>query len=552
MKRFFISLLLCLLFTVGASAASVDALYIDCTLRSDGSVTYSVAVSARFDAMEKKFVIPLAGEGISGVSSSGKWSLLTSDGWTRIELRNDDGFIGRQTFVVNYRTAALENRSSERDELTLPLVGSRWEVDAAEFSFTVTVPAALETEPTLVSGYSGELLDAVTLTATGFSGVLESGLMAHEALSAELHLPEGYFGDARLRNFRTLDWGLVLLAALMLLAVLYWLRHLRSRKPVVQSRVLPPEGWTPAELPMILDGSMPDATTLLPMWGQLGYLYVDHAGGELVLGQGMAMGSERPTHEGRMFASLFQGRREFWMPDRRFRQAAAQTANAAERVWRARLFDREGGNPQFLRILAALTAGMANAAVLSEVLPQGVGWALLTILSFVPGVVLGLLGQLTISELRRRPVPQWKLLPGAGALLLLLLMATVRALYALPALAMQIFSGWQLAYGGRRSTVGVETLGQLLSLRRFLLQASPKRLQQVLRRDPGWLQSVLPYAEQLGLSRHLARTLGETRIEEPAWLRTDESLTTVSACCAAYQRLMLELRGEKKTGETAK
>ncbi len=545
MKRVLISLLLCLLFAVSASAVSVDAIYIACEVRSDGSADYSVAVSARFDTVEKKFAIPLAGEDIGNVSASGDWSLESSDGWSRVELRSDGGFIGRQTFVVNYRAGAADVGSTENDDMTLPLVGSRWEVNTAEFSFDVTMPAAPETAPTMVSGYSGELLDAAELTATGFSGVLEDGLMAHESLSAELHLPEGYFGDARLRNFLALDWGLILLAVLALLSVLYWLRSLRSRRPVVQSRVLPPEGWTPAETLVILDGSQPDLTTLLPLWGQLGYLYVDHAGGELVLGQGMEMGSERPAYENRMFAALFQSRREFWMPDRRFHQASSQAAHTAARLWRARLFDRQGGNPRLLRLLAALTAGMANSAAVAAVLPSGIGWTLLAILSFVPGVALGVLGQLAVGELRRRPVPQQKLLPGLGALLLLALMSTARALYALPALTLQIFVGWQLAYGGRRSVVGVEALGQLLSLRRFLLQATPKRLQQVLQRDPAWLQSVLPYADQLGLTARLARTLDSTRVEEPAWLRTDEPLTTAGACCAAYRRLLAALRGEQ-------
>jgi len=258
------------------------------------------------------------------------------------------------------------------------------------------------------------------------------------------------------------------------------------------------------------------------------------------------MGSERPAHEIKMFASIFGGRREFWMPDQAFRQAEAQAARAAARIWRTRLFDRRGGSPKLLRLMAALTAGMATAAAVAALLPMGVGWTVLAILTFIPGTALGILAQLAIGELRRRATPRLKLLPGLISLLLLLLMSSARALYAFPALLLQIFMGWQLAYGGRRSVVGVEALGQYLSLRRFLLSASAKRLQQVLQRDPAWLQSILPYAAQMGLLDRLSRTLGSTRVEEPAWLRTDEPLTTASACCAAYKRLLKALSGEER------
>ena len=396
----------------------------------------------------------------------------------------------------------------------------------------------------LVSGYSGEMLGLISLTTTGFSGVIEDGLMAHEALTVEMSLPEGYFEHARLRNFLALDWGLILLAVLIVLCVLYWICTLRSRHPVVQPRVLPPEGWTPGELAAIL-GTEPNMAAQVLQWGQLGYLYVDHAGGELVLGLGMAMGSERPAHETRMFAHIFSGRREFWMPDRAFQQATAQASQAASRIWRARMFDRRGGNPHLLRIVSAIAAGMATAAAVAALLPVGAGWTILAFLTFIPGTALGLLAQLAVGELRRHPSPRWQLLPGLAALALLLMMGSARVLYAVPALLLQIFVGWQLAYGGRRSAAGVEALGQFLSLRRFLLQASPKRLQQMLQRDPTWLQSILPYAAQMGLLERLSRTLGSTRVEEPVWLRTDEPLTTASACCNAYKQLLRGLTKEK-------
>lgn len=542
LRRWLLGLLLALLLSAGASAASVDAVYINCTVAEDGAASYSMAVTCRFESLEKSFTIPLAGEKVSGVSVSGaSWALETQDGWNRVVLRSSDGFIGRQTLVVNWRSPAPSGEG-----YALPLISSRWEADIAELTFDVQLPAPLESAPVMTSGYSGELNGAATLTDLGFSGSLPDGLMAHEALSAALTLPDGYFSRPQLRTLLSLDWGLVFMALLAVLCVVYWLLTLRSRRPVIQSRVLPPEGWSPAEVPTVLWGQRPDMAAQLLQWAQLGYLYVDFAGDELVLGQSMAMGSERPAHEAEMFRAMFENRREFWLPDHRFRQAQAQATHSAYRLWRARLFDRRGGNPRLLRLGAALAAGLALSAALAALLPAGAGWTMLCILAFVPGIILGLAGQRAVGELRRCPWPRWQALPGLIALVLLALVGARRVLYAAPALALQLFAGWQLAFGGRRTAAGTEALGYLLGLRRFLLSASPRRLQEICRRDPAWLQSALPYALELGLAGRLAAQMEQVRIEEPAWLRTDESLREPRQLIRQETALLTQLRGQRK------
>ena len=544
MKRLLLSFLLCLALAAGTSAAGIDALFISCSVTADGAAEYSMAVSCRFDTQEKSITLPLAGERPSGVTLSGAdWSLDSSGGWSRVVAKSSDGFVGRQTFVVSWR-AALPAASS--GSITLPLVSSRWDEDVAEVTLSIELPDVPQSAPALISGYSGELLNVLELKGVTLSGSLPEGLMAHEALSVELTMPEGTFASHGLRSLLALDWGLVLLAALAGLCILYWARTLRNRRIAVSSRVLPPEGWVPAELPVILSGDYPDMASQLLFWGRLGYLNIDFAGGELVLSQAMPMGSERPGYETTLFRAIFDGRREFWVPDRRLRQAQAQAAQSAMRLWRAQLFDRQGGNPRLMALLAALTAGLAASVSIAALLPVGLGWTLLSVLAFVPGVGLGLLGQQAVGALRRRPWLHSQPLPGLAALLVLTLLAAGRPLYVLPALAMQVFTGWQLAFGGRRSAVGAEALGQLLSLRRFLLRASQRRLQQMLQRDPGWLQTILPYAAQLGLSARLARRIGSVRIEEPAWLRTDEALNTPEQLAAATDALLIRLRGQRR------
>ena len=83
-------------------------------------------------------------------------------------------------------------------------------------------------------------------------------------------------------------------------------------------------------------------------------------------------------------------------------------------------------------------------------------------------------------------------------------------------------------------------------MRRFLLSASPRRLQEICRRDPAWLQSALPYALELGLAGRLAAQMEQVRVEEPAWLRTDESLREPRRLIRQETALLTQLRGQRK------
>ena len=44
----------------------------------------------------------------------------------------------------------------------------------------------------------------------------------------------------------------------------------------------------------------------------------------------------------------------------------------------------------------------------------------------------------------------------------------------------------------------------------------------------------------------LARRIGSVRIEEPAWLRTDEALNTPEQLAAATDALLIRLRGQRR------
>ena len=56
-------------------------------------------------------------------------------------------------------------------------------------------------------------------------------------------------------------------------------------------------------------------------------------------------------------------------------------------------------------------------------------------------------------------------------------------------------------------------------------------------------KAVIPFCQTL---TDQARRIGSVRIEEPAWLRTDEALNTPEQLAAATDALLIRLRGQRR------
>ena len=94
---------------------------------------------------------------------------------------------------------------------------------------------------------------------------------------------------------------------------------------------------------------------------------------------------------------------------------------------------------------------------------------------------------------------------GEGVLVMLLVIAC------------EVLIGVLTLHGGRRTAFGDEIVAQALGYRKFLRRVTQSQLQSRLAQDSQYFYRILPYAEAMGLGRSLARTLGDTALEQCDW-----------------------------------
>ncbi len=537
MKRIFTRVLTLILLlavlALPANAASVTSLYINATvdLEAECTVTATVELYLEEAVEELRFSLPT---GAKDGSVAG-YRARERDG--ALVITRDGGFIGTNTFQISWTISAtvVDNTDDTDDDenvlsviVTIPLqsAGYSWTVEKA--TFQVAMPKTFDTTPEVISGYYGTLTAEdylMEINGSVITGEIVSPLMDHEALSLRLILPVDYFTVDRTAGLNS-GFGLWALAATALLCVaaeVYRRKKLRFRTLRIENRVQPPENVTAAAVPYLLDGENSDPAVLLTQWASLGYLTIINRGrARSTFHRRMAMGNERKEYEYTMFAAMFAGREVCQSTEKTFLRACMAMHKGLRRYWRSQIFDEKGGNPAIVRGLAALCAMAAAAASIYGLLPAGGAWIALSLLLGLSGLWLGVQIQQAASADRYRT--GWTpVIRGAVCALVLVVLGILGKawLAALAAAAVQIWFGYSVRHGGRRTQNGCELLEQLLGLRRFLLTASPKRLRALQEKQPQYYYDLLPYAEALGVGRQFSeRFPAEQKLEPPDWLDT--------------------------------
>ena len=112
-----------------------------------------------------------------------------------------------------------------------------------------------------------------------------------------------------------------------------------------------------------------------------------------------------------------------------------------------------------------------------------------------------------------------------------------------------VLLGLLTLHGGRRTAFGDEIVTQAMSYRRFLRRVTQSQLLSRLAQDSQYFYRILPYAEAIGLGAGLARTLGNTELEQCDWYQEQQPLPRTAA--GFYSHLqealaLLELSTRKK------
>ena len=530
LRKLILLLLTCAVLASCALAAdyTVDRLAVKAVVEDKGLSSMTHTVELTVNTPVEEIVLPVGRDvkraALSGVSGK----IFRSDGAAYARIKPGEEFTGKLTAVITFERQGLLEPVEAGQQFTLELCSDLYTQQVGRFSFSAALPKELEALPSFFSSYrADDVEDDLTTAMQGIavSGQLRGGLLDHEAFTLQATVPEGFFAvktaaPAQREPGSVLMWICSILGTLVAAAaVYYWVRFLRSGSLKQQARTLPPEGLSPAEVPMLLASGKPEFALLVCHWGALGYLTVTrNGGGRVLLRKSMEMGTERREEEKQLFDMLFDASDVAEAGGSRYSRTAEAAASLLKRYWVRRLYDRASGSPMLLQAAAVLVCALGMMTTMAVILPpSGVKWLLLLI-AFVAG---GACGTAVLRGCIRFGVRDCLSIGlGAGALVMMYLMARFGGgMYLmLLAILLAVFAGLMTRFGGQRTASGSDMLEQTRGFCRFLTHAEDLHLTQMLENDGQFFYSMVLYAAACGQGRRFARRFDGLKMDACAFV----------------------------------
>lgn len=517
------ALMLVLVLALGVSAATgASGVSSFATVSGDGSCQVSMTASFHLEEAMDKLYYPVPAEA-TGVSLNGSRVSTSKDGDARnINLsRVVRNVVGDCTVSIQYTLHdVIHTTEAGTLEMRIPLL-SGFDYPIEKLEFSVTMPGAVEVLPSFVSGYHQARIEEYLTYSVEGAAVTGSSLKAmkdHETLTMSMVVTEQMFPQSIVQS-QDYHWGMTAMAVCAAVALVYWVIGMWNLPVRPHSSTEPPQGFSAGQLGCIAAGQGVDLTMTVFSWAQLGYVLIQiDRHNRVLLHRQMDMGNERSEFERRCFQKLFGKRELVDTSGFRYAQFCRLAAKRPEGV--RELMRRFNGSPGVFRVIAA-AIGLFGGASLAVALAGGA--ALQGLLILVLGIAGGVSGWfmqdfgkgVLLGDRRALAVS----LGNSAAWLLLGLIAGASDV-ALWMVAGLLLAGLLLAWGGRRTELGRQTLAQVMGLKRYLRSADKKQLQRICETDPDYFFRLAPCALALGMDRAFAKRFGNVKLDRCPYLTT--------------------------------
>ena len=522
-----LGLLVCFILIVSlavpASAApGVTGGNFNAAVSSEGSCQVTLDLQIHLDGGEGELVFPIPGNA-RGITLNGNSARTNRSGDViNVKLGQVLGnMAGDFTLRLQYTIPdAVTYGEENKYLLTLPVL-SGFNYPIRNLKFTVQLPGEFTARPDFISGYYQQTIESsinYTSDGTSLSGTVETELKDREMLTMTLVVPGELFPNTH-STLWTPGPVEAVMGVIAALALVYWILFLRCAPFLAHRVTVPPEGYNAGELSGILNGIGGDLTMMVFSWARLGYILIQYTDtGRVILHKRMEMGNERDAEEMRLFKSLFGKRR--YVDGTGYHYAQLFRKAASVKGGSRHLYYRSTGNPRIFRLLCAAVGFFGGISLGRAMVGDAILGVLLIGILAVFGGVSGWIMQDWVKGLHLRDKFARRVSLALLLVWLLLGFAAGIPAIALFAAGMQFLGGLGFAYGGRRNPVGRQTVSQLLGLRRYLKRLSPKEAQTLVRRDPDYFFTMLPYAMALGVEKSFAKSFRGKQFPPCSYLTT--------------------------------
>ena len=517
----FLAIVLCigLISTVSAQSAG-EQLRSDTIIDSHGNAVVNLTVTLNMEEAVADPVFPIPADAGEITLNGGEQKPTVTGQGALISLRSvTGGMAGQFTFTVRYTLPSVvasqtDEEGKETLTLTLPLLsGFAYPVERLEFS--VTLPGEVPQAPTFSSSYYQQNIHSLMQFQSSGSTVTgtASNLKDHETLTMTLPVNDSLFPQTavEVRVMGMMDIAVVVFA---LLATGYYLLTLMPKIRRRKSYTTAPDGITAGETALWLTGRGVDLSLLVVSWAQLGYLRLQvDDNGRVLLHKRMDMGNERSTFENRCFKSLFGRRTIVDGTGYHYAQLCRDLRRKTPGI--KDIFRPRSGNPGIFRFLGLIAAALSGILLGQGFHPHSIFLRVLFSMLCI-GFAFALQSGGNALPVRQK-LPLYIGLP-CGFVWLVLGIAGGEIAMTVFMVAFQFLCGIAAAYGGKRTELGNQVMGQFLGLRKHMYGVSKKELQRLLKGNPEYFHDLVPYALALDCDRRFARRFARLRLPECTYL----------------------------------
>ncbi len=210
------------------------------------------------------------------------WNYSVSDdnGYKQIKFGDKNKLVeGDQEYQFSYRLLNTINFFKDHSEFYFNIIGDKWETTIDKVNFTIDLYNALPQSPDyfIASGSEGSTGNGTQAAWSGnktLTGTTINQLNPYEGVTVGIKFPQGFLVKQNYQ-MRGILW-LIFPGVVFLIMFLVWWKWGRDEKLTIQTEFYPPPGTSPSVAGYVIDDQLDrrDLTALVPYWGAGGYLTV--------------------------------------------------------------------------------------------------------------------------------------------------------------------------------------------------------------------------------------------------------------------------------------
>ena len=484
-------------------------------ITSDGACQVSLNVTIRLEeaGATPRFALPANAKNVTLNGASVRTYASTVSGEVVMaDLSSLKGLVGDYPLTFTYTLQDVTVTENRKLYVKIPMLsGADYSIQA--MSFQVTMPGEIIYKPSFSSGYLQTGVESIISYVSGgnmINGSITQALADQETLTMKLQVNEEDF-PGKLYIEREGNPEVVYMVICGVAALLYWLLMLRNVPLIRRRETLPPEGITAGELGCRLTMAGVDLTMMIFSWAQLGYVRImPDRHGRVLIARKMEMGNERTEFENRCFKALFGGANAIdatGMAYAKLYNKVLQTVSGAKELHR-----RKAGNTRLFRVIGTGVSAFCGVCFAMNLIHRPGLQIFAAAILGVLGVVVGWCIQGAMYRVHIRGKMRLYLGMGCGYVWMILGLISGVFWIGLVTVLVELVLGLMVAYGGRRSDLGLYQAGQILGLRHYLKTISPEDLDRNLENNPDYFFDMMPFALALGVDRSFAKRFGKRNV----------------------------------------